>query len=807
MQHEATRAIHHWYTANPKIAFDVLDRLVLERSSSNESRVSGGLADDDVDSGEDDMQMLVNMVVASWQKLDETTMDPTEVLKKIEGYIKHCAQPICDIHTYTMILNAATHRGKSSSAARLADQILKKVEQDDYLFADGIFYSNAIMAYAKSGRQDAVKQAQTLLKKIQASNQISNEAYIGVITAWANSNHPKAPERAEALLEEMNQHPDLEANTKAFGAVLNVWAKSSNPKALPRVLIILQSMRDHDIEANSVVYATVMDAFAKRGKAVEAEKILQELIDKYEDTQNEEFAPNVVLFTIVIDAWSKSRHPKAPMMAEAILERMQRLSEANPELQPNAVSFNGVMHAWSNSRNPQAPERAEKILHTLQNLYEESSNPALKPSRISVATVIDCWAKSRDPRAASRAEAILNHMCKLHEDGDEEMKPDIVCFTAVMDAYAKSRPPRSAQTPKVDVIKKVEGLYQQMHDSFGIQPSVYTYAVLIHAWVKHAKSPFEAVQRTEEIFREVHSRYEGGNIDCKPNVILYNSLINAYSKAGAGQKAQEMLDEMEQLGDIEPTIVSYNSVISAWSNSADRDVLNHVESLIDRVQKHPEIQPDGFTFGTAMVAFSRSQDPKATERTMEYFAEAKRQYGAGNRRCKPSVIIYGTAINALSRRRYKQEEAADQILSILREAKSENLVLLSQNYRSVLECISHTKDRALAAYAVLQEMDKYRIEAITAWHLTPILQACAWTEGSEELKKDALEIAKLVYQRVRDPSEKTFEHMIWVASGASDTKLVEQIYRDCEQHGFHSSRKIQQMVKRVAPQLLVDETR
>ncbi len=65
------------------------------------------------------------------------------------------------------------------------------------------------------------------------------------------------------------------------------------------------------IKANAVVYNTVMSAFARQGMAMEAEKLLSELTQKYEATQDEEYFPSVVLFSVVIDAWSKNQQPNA----------------------------------------------------------------------------------------------------------------------------------------------------------------------------------------------------------------------------------------------------------------------------------------------------------------------------------------------------------------------------------------------------------------------------------------------------------------------------------------------------------------
>jgi pentatricopeptide repeat protein len=798
MRHEATQAITHWCGgSSPENAFHLLDRLILQEMSSTMSASSGeeDLKDDiGIDTVEEEMANLVNLVVLAWQRQDESTVEPTEVLERLERYRNEYTPNVCNIQTYTMVLNVEIQRGHPAGAARLADELRTKCEQDDKLIPDEIFYSNIIMAHAKSGGAKAAARSQELLEELKASNLASNSAYVGVITAWANSGHPEAPQMAEALLEEMHQSPNLEANTKAFGAVLNAWAKSSAPNAPQRAMVIWQTMQEQNVEANHIVYTTIMDTFAKQGKAAEAEQMLQELLDKYEATQEEAFAPSVVAFSVVINAWSRSRHPNAAVLAEAALDRMQKLAETNPSLQPNVVTFNSVLHAWANSRHPKAPERAEQILNTLQKLYEESSNPALKPNQMSVSTVITCWAKSRDPRAPFRAEAILDHLCKIYEDGNEEMKPDTFCFASVMSAYSKSRPARRGQVPDVDVTQKVEGLLKRMNNS-GLRPSTHVYGTLIHAWVRHADSPDKAVRRAEEIFKEVHEVYEGGNLDCKPHVILYNSLIDAYAKAGDGQKAQALLDDMEHIPEIEPTIVTYNSVLAAWAQSSDEQSLDLIDALFDRIRKSPKYRPDSASFGAAMSAFNRSSSPNAAERALDYVDECNREYKSGNERCKPSVKTYGMFLLALSRSRFDRENAAKRVVNILTEMKKANIMMNGGHYRSALECVSRAKDRASAAFSILKEMEENHI-APNKIHLDLVLQTCAWNKSSGELRNEALGIAKRVFPRIQNPSARTYENMIWVAGRGSDRKFVEQLCRECQQKGFDSDAKIREAVTR-----------
>lgn len=772
VRHEAMHAIQ--YNTNALLledSFALLDRLVVEEEE----------ADQVVD--------LANTAVSAWQKDNETPLEPRFVFDRLEAYRAARANIEWNAQTYTMVLDVAVKRGSQLDEGLVQD-ILTTVEAATY--ADPVFYSTLMSAYAKLGD---VQQAELLLKKLKASDLISSKSYLHCISAHANAPSSGDAQRAEELLEEMNQsdNSDIFPTTEAFGAVLNAWAKSKSQQGGERAYAILQSMQESNdnnaAKANNVAYATVMNAFAQRGQALEAEQVLHELIQTYESTGDSDLEPTVVPFSIVIDAWSKSRHPQAATKAEAILERMLVLSQENPAMTPNVFTYNGVLHAWAQSRNKKAPERAEAVLHQLQNLYEQSGNdPSLKPNRISMSTVMDCWAKLA---SASRAESILNHMIELYKAGDADMKPDIVCFTTVMNAHVKQRGQMN-QVPE-----KVNELFIRMQTEFGMEPNVYAYAIAIHAWARHGSSPQEAVQRAEGLFRTAHREYhEKGNLECKPNVVIYNSLLDAYSKASMGHKAQQLLDLMEESDEVTTNTISFNAVLAAWSKTPGQ--LEKAEVLLDRMRRHSEISPDVVSFGSVIAALVRSKDPRAADRALAYLDELKGLYQGGDKRCKPSVITFSSVIHAVSKNRHGDRNA-ELVMQLLDEMKDFDVKPNAVTYRYVLEALIRAKNRASTALSVLQQMERQQIEVRDAHHLLPILNACARTKGDNELKREALAIAKQVFHRMENPGVAAFEYMILIAGIASDSRFAEEMYETCKQQGFGSDRKIRDAIQKVAP--------
>lgn len=809
-RHEAVRAIHH--SDSVHLAIALFDRLVHEEQEHNDKH-----EDHDVDTERDleDVDMLsdlFSLIIVNWKNDDNRrTIEPRDLLEKLETYRKKGAIQ-SSIQMYSMILDVASMQGLSS-APDLADYIFTLIREQN-MYADPAFYSTAITVYARSDRPDAQDRAEELLSFSLAGGDASVETYTATITAWANSGHPSAPQRAEALLEQMSRTHNAQPDTMAFAAVLNAWAKSDDPNACYRALAILRHMTKLvGIKANAVVYNTVMSAFARQGMAMEAEKLLSELTQKYDTTQDEEYFPSVVLFSVVIDAWSKSKQPDAAIRAEAILDMMLQLSQDRPELLPNKVSFNAVIHAWALSPQPEAPKRAAAIFSKMQDLYQKTGNPDIKPTSISLSTVINAWAKSRHyPDPGPRSEAVLNQMCHLYEKGDEEMKPDAVGFTAVMDAYGKTRHPSKGGTRPIpgndDIPAKVEELMARMQNSFGIEPTVHSYAVAIRAWNQHARSPRIAVENALALFAAATEQYKRtGTESCKPNSYLYNSLLDVFAKNREPDKALALLKEMESSDsiDTQPDIIAYNTVLSALTCARDKDSVTKAEEFFSQICKDDKVNVNNVSVCIIITAMVNCDeiDPHAITRALEYYRDLKRRYAAGDKACKPNAYTYATVMRALARLSTDQEDAADQALTMLAEMRGSRERPDGHTYRSVLECLSRARNRASTAYQILREMDDKKIVATAFWHYDHVLRACCLTtarEGTVDLRGEAREIAMVVYERIQDPTASTFASMIYLL--ADDKTYTKNVYQECRNRNLHTNRRLQRTVAQRASYLL-----
>ena len=102
-----------------------------------------------------------------------------------------------------------------------------------------------------------------------------------------------------------------------------------------------------------------------------------------------------------VKAWCNSGHADAPLKAEALLRKL----ETNPQypkqrggmlvVRPNRLSFNAVINAWAKSRHPKAAVYAENLLIRMIKSYQSDPFSTVKPDVITFSSVLNALAKSK----------------------------------------------------------------------------------------------------------------------------------------------------------------------------------------------------------------------------------------------------------------------------------------------------------------------------------------------------------------------------------------------------------------------------
>ena len=619
------------------LAWKLIDRAIEEEEEEEET--TSHIDHNSIDIPLDE---LLEGIVNTWSQTPGQWTS-RDILRKIETYQSRLPKLNVTITTYDRIMDTAIKHGEEDAHVFAAQVLHKLISRalDGYTMRPTITtFTIAIDALAKSGASDAPQQAEALFQKINDlacrgwdNMTPSTITYSALISTWANSGQQNAAKRAEELLLECPS-----PSTICFNAVMNTWSKSSAMESADRCFQIFQHMKKStNSTPNATSYGTVITAFAKQGRAREAEAMMFELLNEYEKQPNHlDLMPDRIQFNALLHAWAKSGEEGAALRAEALLEKMHTIAKIskNNNLLPDVVSFSSILDAWAKSNNPIAASRAEAIL---QRMHEHDKSGALdmKPNLVTYCTVLDCLAKSRSTISANRAGVILEQMIARYEAGESNVKPDIVAFSIVINAFAKVGDANSAV--------KAQAIFDRM-TSFRVQPNTKAYSSLLSAWI-YCRDP-RAAEIGEGYLAEMKRRYASGDTFCMPDTIFFSSLIKALcisADPSASERAQALLREMKQLQaaghkNCSPSVITYLSLLDVVAKSKSTDKAVVAWKILCEMDEG-SIKPDYEIFRLVLKAcgYSNKYDLLTREQA---FKIAMRTFTRAIKETRPSADLF-----------------------------------------------------------------------------------------------------------------------------------------------------------------------
>jgi len=239
------------------------------------------------------------------------------------------------------------------------------------------------------------------------------------------------------------------------GAGIALQNAEKAEKILERMEERYKRTQRENVQPSTVSYSTVLHGYANAGKAPEAERILNQMIELsniHSSTRNDTHGsispvqPNLICFNIVIDAWAKTKGHTSADNAHSILSQLENLASNHEHLYPNTISYSSVISAFARSGRDNAGDRAEELLQRSLELYRGGQD-GLKPDSITFITVLDALGKQciktyqrrrntaeRDSME-KRINAIFDQMNELQASGDDQVRACTVSYNILLDLY------------------------------------------------------------------------------------------------------------------------------------------------------------------------------------------------------------------------------------------------------------------------------------------------------------------------------------------------------------------------------------
>jgi hypothetical protein len=472
--------------------------------------------------------------------------------------------------TFNIVINAWA-KSQVTDAGKEAEKIFQMMEtyhreqgKNQQSTAPNVRTLTGVMdAWANSGHHDASSRIMVILQHAVGKYNKANPAessmpldlvvFHTVIRALTRTERNRqGAEKAEEVLRMLNElnnetndeNHRLAPTTQIYSLILHAWAQCEAQEhkgdAARRAEDVLGYMvqlyrKGLDVKPNYRSFTTCIAAWANCAQVEpnapeRAERLLQTLLDFYQETQDADLKPDTTAGNAVLTAWSRSKRPDAPQRTEqaltnlkefatpdlisyncllhahgvagnatealALLEWLETLAgQDQPELLPDVVSYNSVIHALAKSKSREAAVQAEDLLARMEELAV--SYPNVRPTNVTYTSVVNAWFHSSDPSPASHAYAMFQKLLAAHQADPEnrDLKPDLFIFVAVLQACAKEQEKQSA------ALEMASNVFDQLiHHSPSVRPNELVFVSMMEACNHLAYTEKEWIELVQPVF-------------------------------------------------------------------------------------------------------------------------------------------------------------------------------------------------------------------------------------------------------------------------------------------------------------------
>jgi pentatricopeptide repeat protein len=550
--------------------------------------------------------------------------------------------------------------------------------------------------------------------------------------------------------------------------------------------------------------------------ALQAEDILQDFLHFYQNeggwTNHDEnhSKDEIVLqehiqrmFENVLEALCQRAvvDTEAAERAVRILRYMDSKAQDFGELIVDSNTYNMVLYALAKQSSTSSISTIQDIISEMNQSYQLGRNDKAIVNTQTYNALIKAYVKNGDEKSA---QATLYKMLHQYHEGNEHVRPDSVSWNLVIEAHAESAHEKAAHNISI--------ILDKMHD-FGkkhsdVQPDKITMSSVLKTLVRKASNGSKhAGKQAVQILDRMIEAHQKGNMQMKPDRIIFSSVINCIAKCGgkdAGSEALRILNRMQNMykdGDLDlkpdtvtinttlsalantetresalrsehlleamitgddpvmtPNVKSYTLVISAWAKSGARESLEKIEKLLLDMEKvDDEAKPNTFTYSTVLNAFAKSTDPSSYDRAIRVLQRME----SGAIDVVPNSYCYASVMECISKSPDK-DSICSRTIALLQRLIQQNkrnhicrdsyTVVFNTAIKAIERSSQEKKDRiALQILTLMKEAnDSGKIIASpNARTYNSIIRACAFTTGSSSDKELAFDTAMSALDSIR----------------------------------------------------------
>jgi pentatricopeptide repeat protein len=679
---------------------------------------------------------IINKVLDTWRiisnnnaptKFNRTSLSPgwSTFVQRGLGLLRH----ICEIHrannetnenglqhpndiSFNIVFDAFAKFGMAKDADALMTEIIDISQKGQPQCRPGtITYNTLLSAHANSvylsGKIEHAEKAIDILEDMLELYNATNSpdikpdviSFSTVIAACAHASSISSTfaQSAEDILDQMKEMYEgslienggdgewlaIKPNHICYASVINAWSNSRLPNAAEQASKIFAGMQQADGSQHPEALTALLGAYGNsedESGILQAEEILNQMIEVAKDSGNMDAMPNVITFTTLIDCLAQSVERSfqgdgghAAMKAESIVRNMEECS-----VKPSTITYNALINVWSKT---QRSDSGEKAAYWLKHMEEQDD---IIPDAATYTSVIDAYARCG---MAEEAEQVLKKLIAIGKNGDSACRPNIVSFSTAINAYANKGQPAEAERVlnlmnklrvqekwadlKADpfcfngiinahIKSKQKNSLNRCLDLLTEMESASVATTVSHTAVieglakahRHQGDAQHVGKTAAKLLQRMWQLYDEGSDGLMPTVVTYASIINLFAKCQNHEKAEYYLDELErkynqlQVESLRPNVICYNACLSSFSKATTKDEALRAEALLHRMTHQSGLSPDSFSMTNVISAWSNSNHPERAEHVLNTMQSI---YEDGNEAMKPTTVSFGAVLQGFAR--------------------------------------------------------------------------------------------------------------------------------------------------------------
>jgi len=259
---------------------------------------------------------------------------------------------------------------------------------------------------------------------------------------------------------------------------------------------LYQSVTDHIDNEDKylspvVLYSSYVSGLADSGYPTcgyEALKTLRLLKQRYHETRDAQLQPDIIMYSVVLDAIAKSKVIDRSIIteAQAIVDEIEAMFYDGIMIIPNRIIYTAMMKIWSKSSLDEAPAKCIELIEKMIKMYNETGNEDIRPDVVSYSVVLDSISRSSNPESVDTALMLLKDMEDRSSNGVSDLKPNVIVYTKVINAIWKSGHDNAGGLAE-KILDRMEELCHG--GDFTTNPDCYTYTSVINCWARSVSFP------------------------------------------------------------------------------------------------------------------------------------------------------------------------------------------------------------------------------------------------------------------------------------------------------------------------------